>query len=190
MSQFDRVFGGWTDGIDNLILKARMKRRRELIEAAQRPAWPVDPNAPEAPAVRPAPPRKPMDAIRSGVEQLRRKWPQAHAVPGADGSHLVFLPTFALAKGYDATVCTALFIAPPYFPTTAPTHFFTDIEIRLKNGAQPHYTSMNNTWPIDRLWPQWAKCQRWHWIVQGWNPNHSSLFTYAMVIRNRLNLAL
>ena len=130
-----------------------------------------------------------MNAIENGVEQLRRKWPQAHAVPGADGSHLVFLPTFMLAKGYDATVCTAFFIAPPFFPAVAPVHFFTDIQVRLANGGWPHYTSMNNAWPIEHLWPQWAQCQRWHWKVQCWDVNRSSLFTYAMVIRNRLGEA-
>ena len=129
--------------------------------------------------------------IEIGVARLRTKWPQSHALAGEHGQHLVLVPGVLLPKGYDKTICTVLFIAPPGYPAACPDHFFTDIGIRLENKAFPHHalpTGSNNT-PL-KHWPQWeGNCQWWSWHLQAWDPNRSSLYTYMMVIRQRLSPA-
>ena len=131
--------------------------------------------------------------IDSGIALLKTKWSQSHAVKGEHGEHLVVVPGVTLPRGYRETICTVLFIAPPGYPAACPDHFFTDIEIRLKDGAIPKNTVLPH--PIHggnfpkRLWPKWEQCMWWSWHLQAWNPNQSSLYTYMRVILQRLNPA-
>lgn len=124
--------------------------------------------------------------IVNGIERLRTYWPQSHAVPGKHGEHLIVVPSVKLSDGYDANICTVLFIAPAGFPAAHPHHFFTDIEIRLANKAIPKYTTTNNASDVAYSWPQWSHVQRWHWKLQHWNPNTDNLFTFMNVIRQRI----
>jgi hypothetical protein len=142
--------------------------------------------------------------IEDGVERLRTKWPQTNYEKSRSGAHLIIVPSVILPKGYRETICTVLFEAPPGFPAAHPENFYTDIEIRLADGSIPHYTLPFNE-PFDfvnhhgiriagggygnfpgHIWPAWRKCMWWKWRVQMWNPNHSSLYTYIQVIRQRL----
>lgn len=131
--------------------------------------------------------------IHDGIERLRTKWPQSNYEPSRYGHHLIAVPGVLLPKGYRETICTVLFVAPPGYPAAFPDHFFTDIEIRLKNGAMPKNTV--HAHPIHggnfpkNIWPQWAQCMWWSWHLQAWNPNQSSLYTYMRVILQRLNPA-
>lgn len=124
--------------------------------------------------------------IEDGITRLRTRWPQSHAIRGKHGQHLIVVPSVLLAKGYNASICTVLFIAPAGFPAACPRHFFTDIEIRLANKSYPFCTTMNNASDIAYYWPQWTSIQRWHWKLQMWNPNTDGLFTFMNVIRQRL----
>ena len=127
--------------------------------------------------------------IEDGVERLRTKWPQTHAVPSKYGAHLIVVPSVILPKGYDKNICTILFVAPPGFPAACPNSFFTDIEIRLENKAVPYHSQppdWSNAKVILREWPQWTHCQWWKWCLQMWNPNQSNLYTYMRVIQQRL----
>ena len=128
--------------------------------------------------------------ILDGIERLRTKWPQTHAQRSKYGHHLIFVPGVLLPKGWDQTICTVLFLAPPGFPAACPDHFFTDIEIRREDKSFPYNTNMGNGALLESLgWPQWKDCQWWSWHLQMWDPNRSSLFTYMNVIQQRLNSA-
>lgn len=54
------------------------------------------------------------------IEALRTKWPQAHYEPPKSGSkhdwHLILLPGLLLPKGWNKTICTALFLARLHEP--------------------------------------------------------------------------
>lgn len=129
--------------------------------------------------------------IETGIERLRTKWPQSHAVAGRHGQHLVVVPSVVLPRGYRQTICTVLFVAPPGYPAARPDHFFTDIEIRLENGRWPHCITPlgSNNSPL-QCWPQWeGHCQWWSWHLQAWDPNRSSLYTYMKVIQQRFEPA-
>ena len=140
-----------------------------------------------------------MNAIHEGVELLRQRWPQTHAVPSESGYTLITVPTVEL-RGYDKNICTVLFVAPPGFPAAVPNGFFTDICIRLPNGVWPHMTRCFNptveggglsgsAFDYERIWPQWRQVMRWWWRLQAWNPNRDDLVTYMNVIRQRLHPA-
>ena len=121
---------------------------------------------------------QPNPYIEDGIARLRTEWPQTHYERNKHGYHLIVVPSVVLPKGWDKTICTVLFLAPPGFPAACPDHFFTDIEIRLLD----HRRNPGG-------WPQWKDCQWWSWHLQMWNPNQSSLFTYMKVIQQRLNPA-
>lgn len=131
--------------------------------------------------------RDDLASINEGIELLRTRWPQSHFVPGPHGENLIFVPSVVLPKGYRETICTVLFVAPAGFPAQHPHHFFTDIDVRLENGAHPAYTSLGN---FPRYaWQQWSESKRWHWRLQMWDPNRSGLYTFMKVIQQRLNPA-
>lgn len=125
--------------------------------------------------------------ITEGIERLRTRWPQAHFVTGPHGDNLIVVPSVVLPKGYQETICTVLFIAPAGFPAQHPHHFFTDIDVRLANGAHPTLTTPRG-FPRN-VWPQWSECKRWHWRLQMWDPNRSGLYTFMKVIQQRLDPA-
>ena len=158
--------------------------------------------------------------LKEQIEQLRMKWPQANYEPPKSGSkhdwHLILLPGMLLPKGWNKTICTALFLARinepcathPKSGTSSPLNgFYVDLpDLRLENGFMPHYARpfASNDWkdfwhePTQRMWsgkeelsdfPQWRELTRFWWRVQMHNPNHDTLFTAAMVIRQRLDPA-
>lgn len=91
--------------------------------------------------------------LLDGVERLRTRWPQAHLVKHSSGHTLVTVPSVLLPSGYDQTICTVLFIAPPGFPSTVPEHFWTDIDIDL---TQTRTTNGLGT----KIWPPTKEPQK------------------------------
>ncbi len=134
-----------------------------------------------------------MNALHDGMARLRTRWPQSHYQPSKHGAYLIIVPSVLLPKGYRENICTVLFVVPPGYPAACPDHFFTDIEIRLENGAIPKNTVLPHSvhggnFP-KKTWPQWSQCMWWSWHLQMWNPNQSNLYTYMRVILQRLNPA-
>ncbi len=159
--------------------------------------------------------------LKEQIEQLRTKWPQAHYEPPKSGSrsdwHLILLPGMLLPKGWNKTICTALFLALVHEPCA--THpkkgtashldgFYVDLpDLRLeKNAAMPDYARpfALNDWkdiwhePTKCVWsrredlpgfPQWRELTRFWWHAQMHDPNRDTLYTAAMLIRQRLNPA-
>lgn len=146
------------------------------------------------------------------IDRLRTRWPQAHYEPPKSGSkwdwHLILLPRVLLPKGWNKTICTALFLARFYEPSTATAldGFYVDLpDLRLENGAMPHYArpfalnGQQKVWhePTQRYWgdserlpgfPQWRELTRFWWRAQAHNPNYDTLFTSAMLVRQRMGL--
>jgi hypothetical protein len=75
--------------------------------------------------------------IEEGIERLRTKWPQSHAVPSKYGHNLIIVPSVILPKGWKQNICTVLFIVPPGYPAARPDHFFTDIDIEFDTNTYP-----------------------------------------------------
>lgn len=154
------------------------------------------------------------------IDALRTIWSQAHYEPPKSGIkhdwHLILLPGFYLAKGWNKTICTVLFLARIGEPTKwcpRPTQqssldgFYVDLpDLRLlPDMAMPQYArpfALANEKPrwheptksyssVENLpgFPQWRDLTRFWWHSQMHDPNHHTLFTTAMMIRQRLNPA-
>lgn len=163
--------------------------------------------------------------LQTQIDQLRRKWPQAHCEPPSvkdDGRRLIIIPGMVLPAGWSHTICTALFKVWTWGERLGEplNGFFVDLaDLRLASGAMPHYTSTDAPvlWEVEpflskplgpeayegwdeaakkvfadpnRFWisghPQWRGLTRFWWKAQAFDPNHDTLFTAAMLIRQRL----
>lgn len=74
------------------------------------------------------------DIVKRELEQLRTRWPQAHAVPSGKSKYsaqLVVLPGFRLPRAFKQDICTVLFVAPDCFPAARPKNFYTDIDVEV-----------------------------------------------------------
>ena len=145
--------------------------------------------------------------IEKGMETLRSKWPQAHHEKADHGAHLIIVPAFLLPPGYNCTIATVLFVAPPGFPAAQPDHFFTHTgpdELELDPPVLELRSDSDGSW-MERYWkpkctnshntppgfPQWhgEGLLWWSWHLQHWDPNRDTLMTYMNVIRSRLKPA-
>jgi len=97
-----------------------------------------------------------------------------------DGSHLVIVPGVVLPAGWSKPTVNVKFLAPVGYPLARPDCFWTDSDLRLRNGNVPQNTGQN---PI----PHIGTGHLWFsWHVSSWNPNVDSLLTYLYVIKRRL----
>lgn len=87
------------------------------------------------------------------------------------------------------------FDVPPGFPASHPENFYTDPDLRLAHGGYIRNTSHGTRkgfgepkrkWKTFEIMPynDPVNVQLVHGHVQAWNPNHDTLFTYAMVIKH------
>ena len=153
--------------------------------------------------------------LNGQIEALRTRWTQASFEPPKSGSkydwHLILLPGMLLPPGWNKTICTALFLARVHGDkVSSPVDgFYVDLpDLRLAPSlAIPKYArpfALNNWteyWhePTQRFWstkeelpgfPQWRELTRFWWRQQHFDPNRQSLYTSAMVIRERLKRAV
>jgi hypothetical protein len=86
---------------------------------------------------------------------------------------------------------------PPGFPASHPKNFYTDPDLRLSYGG----FIRKNSWYLHPLLGAGnlkgglvhespVNAQIIHGYVQMWNPNQSSLYTYAMVIKHALEYSI
>lgn len=149
------------------------------------------------------------------IEQLRLRWAQAHYVKPSnrDDWYSFFLPGFLLPKGWSHTICTAIFQArltnDGLHQSSPLSEFWVDIpDLHLVDEEnRPVLAKPKRTWncrdgydgsalpiPYRRagIWdgvvglPQWKSVRLFLWHVQEHNPYTDTLFTSAMVIRQRL----
>ena len=122
-----------------------------------------------------------MSVFQQHFDRLKERFPTAKYTPRADGSFLVAIPDFALIEGWNKATTTVYFVALPSYPYAKPDCFWTDPDLRLKNGGTPQSATVNNSHggPESLLW--------FSYHINAWNSNRDSLLTYLNVIRQRLN---
>lgn len=125
--------------------------------------------------------------IADQLKGLQEKHPGSSANLLANGAHLIEIPNFPLAPGWNREATTLLFVAPPGYPTAPPDCFWVAPSgLRLAGGGTPQNTNDSN--PIPGLVP--PKATTWFsWHVQRWSPNGNALLTYLNVIKARLATA-
>jgi hypothetical protein len=159
-------------------------------------------------------------ALADQISALRTRWPQAwyeRPKDGRHGEHLIFLPGFLLPKGYNKTICTVLFLARISGPCythdggtvgNPVTEFWVDLpDLLLASGKAPKrsydctgqyfqeaccpkHGCRAGIWDGIPGFSQWRDVRLFLWRQQHFNPNKETLFTSAMVIRQRLMLAI
>lgn len=122
-----------------------------------------------------------MTPIQQQFEVLRSVSAQATLMQLPDGSHLVEIPGYDLPEGWSKQQVTIKFIAPVGYPFARPDCFWTDADLKLRNGNAPMNTG-NNQLPYSPGAHVWFS-----WHVATWNPNNDNLLTYFYVIKRRLH---
>jgi len=122
-----------------------------------------------------------MDILQRQLEDLRKAYPAgAELTQLPSGAVLIELKDVRLPPGWNRGTTSIRFVVPVGYPFAAPDCFWTENDLRLSPNTQPQATNFQ---PI----PELNRPGMWFsWHVQGWNPNHSNLVTYAKVIEQRL----
>ncbi|MBS1722980.1 MAG: hypothetical protein JSS66_08520 [Armatimonadetes bacterium] len=121
-----------------------------------------------------------MTPVERQIEDLRKAYGEGVAsrqLPS--GALLLTLPDVSLPPGWSKSRCAVKFIVPVGYPYSAPDCFWADRDLLLATGQVPQATNFQDI-------PEANEGGIWFsWHVQGWNPNRSSLVSYAKVIENR-----
>lgn len=140
----------------------------------------------------------------SHLERMRLYWPQAwiSEEPNAEGLHLICLPGYLLCSGWNATICTVLWLAQLDNRREAGviSHFnafWVDLpDLRVDRWKHPQYSRGTyqlhwggwSTVPIEGF-PHWKDLTRFWWKAQMGNPNLDTIATHFNIIRQRLKPA-
>lgn len=122
--------------------------------------------------------------------QLEDRSPSSDATltPLPNGGALIKITRVDLGHGWNRQTADVFFVAPPGYPNAAPDCFWVEPRpMRLKSGATPQNSNDSNPIPGDNEPDRRTTWFSWH--VQGWNPNTNSLWTYYLVILDRLRPA-
>ena len=122
--------------------------------------------------------------------RLRERSPTSLAslLPLPNGGSLIRVTQVALGPGWNRPATDVLFVAPPGYPGAAPDCFWVQPSgLRLSNGGTPQNSNDSNPIPGDNEPGRQTTWFSWH--VQGWNPSMNSLWTYYLVILDRLRPA-
>ena len=104
---------------------------------------------------------------------------ETQEVPG--NGCIVRIPNVALPVGWSKQQTQVTLVAPEGYPFAKPDCFWTDVDLRLANGALPKNSQLNN--PI----PGYGGNHLWFsWHVDPWNPNQNDLITWFTLIKRRL----
>jgi hypothetical protein len=154
-------------------------------------------------------PPPPPPTIDEQVDSLRTKFPDVAAFD-KDGNLLTSLAehkygwftlrwTMPLPEGkYNMDKVWVAFDVPPGFPAARPENFYTDPDLRLSwggyirntsHGVRKGFGTPKHKWKTFEIMPynEPVNVQLVHGHVQAWNPNHDTLFTYAMVIKQAMH---
>jgi hypothetical protein len=120
--------------------------------------------------------------------RVRSPGSETALIPLANGGSLIRVTQVALGSGWNRPTAEVLFVAPPGYPSAAPDCFWVQPGgLRLSNGATPQGSNDSNPIPGDN--EPGRKTTWFSWHVKGWNPNRNSLWTYYLVILDRLRPA-
>lgn len=123
-------------------------------------------------------PPPPPPTIAEQMERLRSKFPDAQRIEREYGFTVKF--TLSLPKGrYNRDSAWVAFDVPPGFPAAHPSNFYTERDLRYKFGGCLNRSDYY-------VHPKLGDCMIVFGNVQAWNPNHCTLFTYAMVMKHAI----
>jgi hypothetical protein len=126
-----------------------------------------------------------MTPIEQQAEELRQRFPGSTVVPVSTGAHLVEIPQFPMPPGWNISVGTILFLAPPGYPMAQPDCFWVEPKpVTLQNGGTPQNSNDVNIIPGVGQRGTWFS-----WHLSAWDPNYDSLIQYVRVILQRLKPA-
>jgi len=142
-----------------------------------------------------APPPPP--TIEEQLERLRSKYPDAVMQPKKGGWFTVKYTIPLPKEKYNRDSTWVAFDVPPGFPASHPENFLTDPNLRLSWGGflpRADYGVHPFTDLFGEPKRKWETFEASHDLnvqivfgrVQMWNPNHDTLFTYAMVIKHAI----
>lgn len=123
-----------------------------------------------------------MSPLEIQFEDLKLKYPQATLQRNPDGSAIISIPNIPLkpAGQWNNEATTVRFVAPVGYPAAKPDCFWTDADVRLRNGNIPKNTGQQPLAhsSVPTLW--------FSWHAASWNVNSDNLRTYLRVIEDRL----
>lgn len=141
----------------------------------------------------------PHGGIATQIDQLRSRWPQAWVSKerNANGLRLCALPAFTLPQGWSHNICTVLWLARVTVDSDhvhGPVRgFWIDLpEVRLPDKSMPTYSRGTHdlhlggrSEPDISGFSNWKDLTQFWWKQQMFDPNRDTLYTHAMVIRER-----
>jgi Prokaryotic E2 family E len=122
-----------------------------------------------------------MGPVTIQFEQFRQKYPAATLQERPDGSAVISVPEIPIDdQRWSKSWTTVHFVAPVGYPAAKPDCFWTDGDLRLKNGTMPQNAGNQPLPGITQptLW--------FSWHAASWNVNIDNLRTYLRVIEDRL----
>jgi Prokaryotic E2 family E len=127
-----------------------------------------------------------MNRIEQETEELKKEYPDCTVTALSTGGHLVEVRKFPMPPGWNISVGTILFLAPPGYPFAQPDCFWVEPKpVRLANGATPQNSNDVNL--IPGVAEQRGTWFSWH--LSAWDPNHDSFRRFVRVILQRLKPA-
>jgi hypothetical protein len=115
------------------------------------------------------------------LERVQERYPSAFSREQSDGSHLITIPSFPLAVGWNQNDTTVCFVAPISYPVAAPDCFYADRTLTLADGSLPKNARLVTLPTASELWLWFS------YHVTGWSAARDSYLTYVRVIERRLS---
>lgn len=125
-----------------------------------------------------------MTLLDEQVDEIKKIFSDVSVQTFGDGTSHIFIPSLKLPAGWNQVETSVSFLVPVGYPMAKPDCFWTDINLRLANGATPQNTGIN---PM----PNVAEQKLWFsWHLEKWNPSTDTLMTFLRVIQNRFSRAI
>jgi hypothetical protein len=113
------------------------------------------------------------------LEEVQKHYPGATSVDLGNATFRIDVPNYELPAGWSKERVTIWTLLPGGYPVAQPDCFWTDRDLRLKDGRTPQNTGLQQL-------PGTGEQVLWFsWHLQVWNPNEHSILTWLRVIRKR-----
>lgn len=127
-----------------------------------------------------------LDRRNEEINLLRSQYGDLEVGPNGDW---IIVRRWALPPGWNKDETQVLVFIPPGYPPTPPDNFYTDHDLRLKDGRRPGNTSENQR-KIDRTWLMFS----YHVDASEWTPhanllNGHNMMTFLQGVSKRLQEA-
>jgi hypothetical protein len=119
-----------------------------------------------------------MPVAAQELARLTAVRPAASLDAQPDASLIVEVPDIALPGGWSLPTTTVRWVLTAGYPAAQPDCFYTDLELRLANGAMPMNSGVQTLQGRQLLW--------FSWHIQGWRPGRDDLLSYLRFTESRL----